>query len=72
MFVEKIIKKIMKKNKKDFEERKDAFLKEYRLLVDKYKIDIAVKLKYDNFSITPELFLVDLKDIKNDNAEQSK
>ena len=69
MFVEKIVKKIMKKNKKDFEERKDAFLKEYRLLVDKYKVDIAVKLKYDNFSITPELFLVDLKELKNDNSE---
>jgi hypothetical protein len=63
-----MLNKIKKENnnivdsEKELNERKDQFIQEYRQLVEKYNLDFAVRLKFTELGIFPEIYIIERKD----------
>ena len=51
-----------KKARKDYMERRDAFMKEVQSLSAKYYIDMIAVIEWGNLGARPEIALVDIKD----------
>ena len=58
-----------KRLQKEFEEKRDSFLKEYQGLVDKYQVAIAPFIDISQNGILPKLVVVKLKkEVENNKA----